>query len=99
MLRIVTPLATLPLVLLALAEPDRDAVEGEEDEAPSRLGPASDVRRAPALDGRDDPYGGLYDDLYDDLYTVQVIHTDAGPGPRAGAEPGTGRPAGVTAPR
>jgi len=72
-LRIVTPLATLPLVLLALSEPG----DTEADGAPSCLdGPAG---RRYTLAGNG----------HDDTYTVQVVCADGTLSPCGETEPET----------
>ncbi len=79
MLRIVTPLAALPLVLLALADPPGGTDEGtgkdtDENGTPALPDPASAWRRVlVSADDRDDWDG--WDDR-DDTYTVQVLRPD-----------------------
>jgi hypothetical protein len=82
-LRIVTPLTTLPFVLFALSVPARDADEGSDgddgnDGAPSRPGHAAHWRYALAGD-------------CDGMYTVQVFPSeepDDSPRPRRGTGDG-----------
>jgi hypothetical protein len=77
-LRIVTPLATLPFVLFALAVPARDAEDGDGGGAPSRPGRAAHWRYALTGDG-------------DGMYTVQVFPSeepDDSPRPRRGTGDG-----------
>ncbi|GAA2402892.1 hypothetical protein GCM10010420_32550 [Streptomyces glaucosporus] len=94
MLRIVTPLTALPLVLLALAEPGRDA---GEDEPPAHPGLVPDWHCTMVSGGRDDLYGGMYGDLY----TVQVVHQaprgDAADRSRRARPSGGSRPPGTGA--
>ncbi|WP_031510106.1 hypothetical protein [Streptomyces megasporus] len=80
MLRIVTPLAALPLVLLALADPPGDTgkdtgrgtgKDADENESPALPDPASAWRRV--LVSADDRDG--WDDR-DGMYTVQVLRPD-----------------------
>ncbi|MDG9700867.1 hypothetical protein [Streptomyces sp. DH37] len=84
MLRIVTPLTTLPFVLFALAVPARDAEDGDGGGDNSGGGP-------PSRPGRAAPWGYAIAGDGDGMYTVQVLppeEPDDPPRPRRGAGDG-----------